>query len=89
MLDPVVAVNGPLGQQVAPLPVDGGTQVWTAPSTGRSVTSLVGNTATWTTKVDRFDELYTNATDCLGNAADYSYDQHRDWSPRPGHPEQG
>jgi hypothetical protein len=49
-------------------------QVWTAPNTGRSVTSLIGNTATWTTKVDSYDELYTNATDCLGNAANYAYD---------------
>lgn len=47
--------------------------VWNAPSTGRSVTSLIGNTITWTTRVDRWDWLGAYATDCLGNKSNEPY----------------
>lgn len=46
--------------------------VWSAPTTGKSVTSLSAN-HTWTTKVGRYEYLNTSATDCLGNSRSSAY----------------
>jgi hypothetical protein len=44
--------------------------VWNAPSTGRSVTSLINNTWTGSVKVGTYSYLETYASDCLGNTSD-------------------
>jgi len=48
--------------------------IWNAPSTGRTVTSLINNTYTGSFKVGTYNYLETYASDCLGNTSyDYGY----------------
>jgi hypothetical protein len=50
------------------------TQVWNAPSTGRTVTSLINNAYTGAFHVNGYSEFEGHATDCLGNTSSaYDY----------------
>ena len=54
-----------------------GARVWNAPQTGRTVTSLIGNTYTGTARVGSYSYLQGYGTDCLGNSSSsYHY-----WTP--------